>query len=63
MSGFRASTATHMRTIILDEHENSSKESPNGEPGYIDTIEYWLWVKTIEYEDSESSSLSFNNPV
>jgi hypothetical protein len=39
---------------LLDEHENSNKENPrNREPGCI---------YTIEYVNSESSSLFFYNP-
>jgi hypothetical protein len=39
---------------LLDEHEYSNKENPrNGEPGCI---------YTIEYANSESSSLFFYNP-
>jgi hypothetical protein len=39
---------------VLDEHENSNKENPrNREPGCI---------YTIEYVNSESSSLFFYNP-
>jgi hypothetical protein len=37
----------------LDEHDNSKKENPrNGEPGCMNTI---------EYANSESSSLFFNS--
>jgi hypothetical protein len=40
---------------LLDEYENSNKENPrNREPGCI---------YTIEYANSESSSLFFYNPV
>jgi hypothetical protein len=42
------------RGKVLDEHENSNKENPrNREPGCI---------YTIEYANSESSSLFFYNP-
>jgi hypothetical protein len=48
---------------LLDEHENSNKENRrNREPGCIYTIEYWMWLNTIEYANSESSSLFFYNP-
>jgi hypothetical protein len=50
------------RSVLLDEHENSSKENSNQEPGCIYTIEYWMWLNTIEYVKSESSSLFFNHP-
>ena len=43
---------------VLDEHENSSKENSNRElgqePGCIYMIEYWMWLNTIEYDESES---------
>jgi hypothetical protein len=43
-----------VRVLLLDEHENSNKENPrNREPGCI---------YTIEYVNSESSSLFFYNP-
>jgi hypothetical protein len=43
-----------MTSPLLDEHENSNKENPrNREPGCI---------YTIEYANSESSSLFFYNP-
>jgi hypothetical protein len=44
----------HTEVLLLDEHENSNKENPrNREPGCI---------YTIEYANSESSSLFFYNP-
>jgi hypothetical protein len=51
------------RSLLLDKHENSRKDKPNWEPGCIDIIEYWIWLNSIEYEDSESSSLFFNKHV
>jgi hypothetical protein len=40
--------------VLLDENENSSKtDARNREP---------RWIYTIEYENSETSSLFFNNP-
>jgi hypothetical protein len=48
---------------VLDKHENTNKEnSRNREPGCIYTIEYWMWLNTIEYANSESSSLFLNKP-
>jgi hypothetical protein len=45
---------TFNMNTVLDEHENSNKENPrNREPGCI---------YTIEYVNSESSSLFFYNP-
>jgi hypothetical protein len=45
---------TRATLALLDEHENSNKENPrNREPGCI---------YTIEYANSETSSLFFYNP-
>jgi hypothetical protein len=48
----------HDNYRVLDEHENPR----NREPGCIYTIEYWMWLNTSEYANSESSSLFFYNP-
>jgi hypothetical protein len=49
-----AADETSLVSYLLDEHENSNKENPrNREPGCI---------YTIEYANSESSSLFFYNP-
>jgi hypothetical protein len=32
---------------VLDKHENSSKENLNREPGYMNTIEYSIWLNMM----------------
>jgi hypothetical protein len=45
---------------LLEEHENSSKENPNGEPGCMNTIDYWIWLNNMTMV--RVSSLFFHNP-
>jgi hypothetical protein len=37
---FGPNRAGCLRVTMLDEHENSRKENPNGKPGCMNTIEY-----------------------
>jgi hypothetical protein len=45
---------------VLDEHENSSRENLSGEPGCMNTIEYWiLLLNTMMHSESKLTFLEY----